>query len=274
MTEPIRKEFDRIKASPALKENTRAFLQARRGRRRPARAVGWAAAAICAIFLMAVGVFRFLSAPVSYVSIDVNPSLELSLNRMDRIVSAAAYNNDGAKLLQEIPLEGKTYTEAIGLLLSSEAMRPYLSGASGLTFTVAAADKGKEADLLKGVESSAGYRENGALICRADVDVLDEAHGHGLSFGKYAAYLTLSQYDEDCTPEDCRDMTMAELHQRIHACQREHAGGGLHHGESTAPSKAAPSPSAGTSSAGSNPSPTPQGGGSRHRHGAGHHGMS
>lgn len=47
-------------------------------------------------FLMAgAGGYTVYSRPVSYISIDVNPSIELAVNRFDRVVSAKATTQTG-----------------------------------------------------------------------------------------------------------------------------------------------------------------------------------
>lgn len=223
LTDRIRDAFDRVEASPELKENTLRFLRERRKGVRPRGTVLRAALACAFLLLLTAGVWAhwLLHIPVSYVSIDVNPSVELALNRLDRIVSAQAYNDDGELVLKGLSLEGKPYTEAIDLLLDSEAMKPYLTDSSALTFTVAAGGEEKEAALLSGIENSHGCRRYGGEGWGADLSSLEEAHRCGLSFGKYAAYLALSQYDETVTPEDCHHMTMSEIRGEIqrHQCK-------------------------------------------------------
>lgn len=48
---------------------------------------------------------------------------------------------------------------------------------------------------------------------------------HEMSFGKYRAYLELSEYDQNVTVEDCHGMTMGEIQNRINRCRQNHAGG-------------------------------------------------
>lgn len=48
---------------------------------------------------------------------------------------------------------------------------------------------------------------------------MNEAHQHEMSFGKYRAFLELSQYDADITVEDCHRMSMGEIQNRIKSCQ-------------------------------------------------------
>lgn len=51
--------------------------------------------------------------PYNYVSLDVNPSIEFSVNRFDRVLSAKAVNRDGAEILNGLGLNNKTIDQAV-----------------------------------------------------------------------------------------------------------------------------------------------------------------
>lgn len=250
----IRDAFQYIEAGQDLKSSTLAFLknarQADAGRlelqetpsrmtprRRPRRllpcvprsALKLALGAICALFVLLVGTggYTMLYVPVSYVSIDVNPSIELSLNRLDRVICATAYNEDGASILDDISVGGKYYTDAIDLLMDSPAMLNYLTEDAAPTFTVAASSSKAEQMLLLGVQGTRGCSGHGGTSYITDIHTIEDAHAYGLSLGKYAAYRILSQYDASVTTQDCQHMSMSEIHNRI--AEHEH-NGQEHHG--------------------------------------------
>ncbi len=228
----VRTALERVRATEEMKKNALDYLTAQRRRRRGRRLVP--AAAACALALLAAGAvgWQVIRTPVAYVSVDVNPSVELALNRLNRVVSATAYNADARGVLEEVELEGKSYTQAMDALLTSDAMAPYLTGPYALTVTVAAGTPGEEEALLAGLHGCESYRSYGGQSWSADLSTLSEAHECGMSFGKYAAARLLQSYDSSVTDDDCHDMTMAQLQERIHTC--EHGGGGGyeqgHHG--------------------------------------------
>lgn len=234
MTNRIQSAFDRIEASEELKSSTMRFLRTEREKRRfrMARpAWGMAFAAVCAVFVLTLGIGGYgytVRKPVSYISIDVNPSVELALNRYDRVVSASAYNAEGESILESVNVKGQLFTDAIDTIVDSPAMQPYLAGRPALTFTVAANDSGKQAALLTDIENCPGSQKHHGRSYAADISSLSEAHESGLSLGKYAAYLSLSQYDGTVTTQDCRDMSMDEIHQQINMHERDgqHNGNG------------------------------------------------
>ena len=221
--------FDKIEASDELKRVTLGFLQAERQKRaghkiRPA--VFRTMAAVCAMLILAIiiGGYSMIQTPVSFVSIDVNPSVELALNRFDRVVSAKGYNEDGESVLDGVSVKWKKYTEAIDLIIDSANMSAYLTSEAELVFTVAAGSSDKNNELRTGINSCSGCMKHGGQSLGADMESVSKAHENGVSLGKYSAYLRLSQYDETVTVDDCRSMSMAEIHDQIK--EHEHKGKG------------------------------------------------
>ena len=50
---------------------------------------------------------------VAVVTMDINPSVSLSLNKMGRVIKAEGINDDGKKLLEDNKLKGKSLENAI-----------------------------------------------------------------------------------------------------------------------------------------------------------------
>ncbi len=65
------------------------------------------ASAAALILTCGVGAWAY-SAPYSYVSLDVNPSIEYTLNRFERVIDVKAVNDDGQVILDEINIDGLT----------------------------------------------------------------------------------------------------------------------------------------------------------------------
>lgn len=71
-----------------------------------------AASAAATILIVGAGVYAYAT-PYSYVSLDVNPSIEYEVNRFDRVIDVTAVNDDGAEIINNLDLENKTIDEAI-----------------------------------------------------------------------------------------------------------------------------------------------------------------
>ncbi len=229
----IRDAFDAIHAEDALKERTleavrvqaagekngekdgeKRGLLARHGARRQARVVTLrrrlAVAACLVVMLLAAGGWAWLT-PTATISVDVNPSVELGINRFDRVVSARGVNDDGRALLSEVDVWGATYDEAVDRLLASSNVSTLLAeGGQAEVTVVDQGDSDQCARLLAGVEACASEHEN--THCHgADEDDVSAARDVGLSYGKYRLLLEIQELDPSVTADDVRDLSMREM---------------------------------------------------------------
>lgn len=218
MDERIRDAFEPIHAEEELKESTRAFLdRARSRRRRPAR---YLAAAMACLMLLLVGIggYQFYFTPTSVLSIDINPSLELGVNRFDKVVTIQSYNEDGQTLADTLDLKYLDYQDALAQLLASPDISDRLAQGALLSITVAGENETQCGRLLAGAEACTAGQEN--VQCRhGDQEELEEAHHAGLSLGKYEAFLELQALDPTITAQDVQDLTMREIRDWIAALE-------------------------------------------------------
>ena len=104
MNDKFKEIFGQIRAEEELKNRTRLFLAgktrgyARAGaeKRRPVYAVYAAACLLC----MLLGGRWLYFTPIAEISIDINPSIELRVNRFDQVISVDGLNGDGQALAQ------------------------------------------------------------------------------------------------------------------------------------------------------------------------------
>ena len=93
--EKIKAAFDQIRAEDALKSSTKAYLSEhvyKKSRGPSVHFRRFAAAAACSLLVFLAGGSYLFFTPTAFISVDVNPSLELGINRFDRIVSVIGYN--------------------------------------------------------------------------------------------------------------------------------------------------------------------------------------
>ena len=266
MEDKLRAAFDSVRAEEALKADTLAFL-ARAGEEAPARRRSAsrlrrtvAAAAACLVLLLGAGGYYALLVPVSAISVDVNPSLELSLNRLDRVISVKGFNPEGEALADSLDVAFRPYTQALEEILSSETVSAYLAEDNAVSITVACDNPDKSAQLLSAAQACA--QGCGRVYCHESGSAeLEDAHHAGMSVGKYRAFLELRALDPSVTAEEVQAMSMREIRDRIAALS---GGSGTPSGQETQP----PSESAGQQAG--QGSGWGQGG---HGHGSGgHHG--
>lgn len=221
----IRESMGGIRAAEELKSHTLQYLEQQRHRRvNLRRAPQYVLAAICLLFLLGVGGYIGYNKPVSYISMDVNPSIELAINRYGKVISAEAYNRDGQNILQHLSLKNRPYVQAIRALLEDEISGGFLTENATLVFTIISDSPDA---IREGLDTIGSAYSCQILTYISDRECMQEAHQHDMSFGKYRACLELTEYDQNLTIEDCHGMSMGEIEKRIEGC-RQH-GGTEHH---------------------------------------------
>lgn len=227
MNEKIKNAFDSVHAAEELKGRTRDFLfQKTDGyQKKPARMYRrFALAAACLLFAVLCGGGYLYFTPVASISVDVNPSIELGINRFDRVVSVEGYNEDGRALAGSLHVWLLPYEEALDQILSGESMARYMTPEHFVSITVVGESEEKSGEMLEHVNSCAGYHEN--VHCSAgSAEEVSAAHEAGLSFGKYQAFLELQALDPTVTPQDVQGLTMRQIRDRIAALSGGEAAG-------------------------------------------------
>ena len=109
------------------------------------------AASAAAFVVLGTGAWAYAT-PYSYVSVDVNPSIEYTVNRFDRVLSVKAVNDDGEEILQQIALEdleNQTIDAAILKTVEQFTAAGYFKeGSEGSIVITAASEDAKKADAL------------------------------------------------------------------------------------------------------------------------------
>ena len=218
MNDAVKEAFGQIQAEQALKEDTLSYLyEQTNGYRCPRASVPsrpLLSLAACFLVVVCLGLWRAWFTPVSVISIDINPSLELELNRFDRVISVEGYNEDGQILADSLSVRFLNYQDALEEILSSETVSDCLARQELLSIAVVDDDTQRQEVLLAGVQAcAAGHGQ--AHCYAADGAALEDAHHAGLSYGKYQAYLELLALDPEITPQQVQTMTMREIRQLI-----------------------------------------------------------
>lgn len=81
-------------------------------RRHHSRLITGAASFVAAAAICTTGAFAYYT-PTDYVSLDVNPSIEYSINMFDRILDVKAVNDNGEEILSSLYLDNMTIEDAV-----------------------------------------------------------------------------------------------------------------------------------------------------------------
>lgn len=181
-------------------------------------------AACCALIMLSVGGYRFYMLPQVLISIDVNPSIELSLNRLDRVVETKALNPEAEAILAQATIKHQRYDQALTALLAAEEMAGYLQDDSEVVLTVYADDAIKQAAVFSGArqctnEALAHHYTIGVEAHQVDGTLVQEAHGCGVTAGKYLYLQQLQEADPAVDITEYTHHSINELKGEIESCR-------------------------------------------------------
>lgn len=226
--------FDSIQADESLKAETQhavfqAMRNGRSAKRRSRRLLPVLALAACCLLALGVGGHQLYFTPTTVLSIDINPSMEMDINRFGRVISLNGYNDDGVALAAELNVENKSYNDAVDALMANDTINDCLDRGEELSIAVVQTDGGKTSQsdaVLEYVSScTAGHANAHCYALESDDSQMADAHDAGLSCGKYHAYQELLAYDPSITPEEVQQMTMREIRELLAQYQGENVSG-------------------------------------------------
>ncbi len=176
------------------------------------------ASMILMLFVFSLGIFAAYTSPVAYVSVDINPSIELSLNVFNKVIEAFSYNKDGTAILDSLSLKGKTVDDAINTTVNSAIEKGYiLSDGSTVILITSETKKLKLSNTIDklardGATSALNSMKKTAVIQseHMNVQLRSEAANYNLSPAKYNLIRTNID-DSSESFEELRTMSMKEI---------------------------------------------------------------
>ncbi len=226
--------FDQIKADEELKVKTKAYIRDRidseidkkagapcleRARVHTMKKLSLAALPVAACAILAIGGYAFYNTPVNYISLDINPSVELGLNKFDKVVKAEGINKDGEILLKENNIKNMSAEEAIEKLALGAKEKGYIQADGSTVIAVTAlSEQDEEAVLLSNqmgeiLRSMIQLGDLNAVVYTdsSNLQVRAEARELGLSPGKYKMILLLQSLDSGIDMEQYRNARIKDI---------------------------------------------------------------
>lgn len=228
MKNKINEAFRNIRAEEQLKQNTLKCIykeaDKRRGiyRRKTALA---ACASLFLVFFMGLLSYNLYFTESAYIDIDVNPSIELTVNRLDRVIGVYAYNEDGKEILRTLELKHKKYSEAVSAIISEMEQEGYLvnNGLVSATLRTDWNEGTRLTSLERTVTKSLKEHHNSSEheIYTVDDDIKKQAEEENVSPAKYLAIAELQKIVPDATVEGCKDHSISDIREEIHNHESE-----------------------------------------------------
>ena len=182
-------------------------------------------ATLAAALILAVGLFTFsryraYATVDSLIGLDVNPSVELGINKMERVVYASALNADGEAIIGGMDLRGTDLDVAVNALIGSMLTNGYITDlANSVLVSVANDDPAAAAELQQRVsaeiESLLSVTSSGGAVLSQTVtsggSLEDIASQYGISQGKAALIEEILASSVTYTSQELAAMSINEL---------------------------------------------------------------
>ena len=181
-------------------------------------------AAIAAVLVLIIaGVFavKNLGAPsdtlAAVVSLDVNPSIELNVDKDEKIISAKGLNDDGRRVLGDMELEGSSLEVAVNAVIGSMLKNGYLDDMANSILVSVSGVNGYDADKLRSTLADDVNRqlENCSVLSQdvsnADSDTVKLADKYGITVGKAALIRQIVAADSRHSFEELAPLSINEL---------------------------------------------------------------
>lgn len=184
-----------------------------------------AAAVFIAVFLL-LGSFNFNDA-YCFISIDINPGFEFSLDSGYRIIEAKAINNDAKILLDSIETDKKLMEDVFLDLIKKSIDFGFINPEKNDVVLVSAAlnekdsgakrneDEEKISEFINSMNDLMdGFNEEFNIslkTLKVTAREREEALDNNISMGKYSLYLKIKEMKRDIKIEDVEKMSVSEL---------------------------------------------------------------
>lgn len=179
------------------------------------------AAAVLLMFLLP-GYHLFSKQAIAYVALDINPSIELAVDKNTNIIKAQGLNEDGVKIISQAQVTGMNLYQGLPLIVQQAIKDGYLAKEqenvvlSTITLvknqpTTAPISKHKvEVAINEPMQRAQNISAN-VIMEQSDMEKRGNAQKMGLSTGKYILYQTAQQQGCKVTIEDAKNQSVQQL---------------------------------------------------------------
>jgi hypothetical protein len=184
---------------------------------RSRRLTAAAAVLVIAVILPVAAATVFINTAVyAYVTLDINPSTEFSINGREKIIKAKPLNEEGALVLEGADLRGKEIEYGIEYFIAKSCELGYATpGKEGAVIATTVMEKEQNTELEKKisetlektVEQNKLTVETGVLA--ATKEIKEEAEKAGVSAGKFLIALQAKEEQLEVDMEDVKKSSIS-----------------------------------------------------------------
>ncbi|KUO58415.1 MAG: hypothetical protein APF84_01600 [Gracilibacter sp. BRH_c7a] len=182
-------------------------------------------AAAILIFFMVFGVLKpFATPPVfASVTLDMTPSVQLTIGKSNLVIQSQAQNPEGEKLLKELDLEGLDVYQAVNLMTSKAAeMNFFDSKSKNLALATiiplreapneTSIDKNKIMQVIHDEMYERKY-DGYVVVNQASKEIIQQAEESGLPLNRYMLMQKYGEQGIEISPETLKDYSPSQIMQ-------------------------------------------------------------
>lgn len=240
-------EFDHLHADEETKAKTLAYVMKKQKKSPYRKSLFAFAITACLLFLFLFTSFHVYQeektnplpaqTSISYVSVDINPSMEWAVNEEEIIVDVISYNEDVENLSFVSSLKGKTLIEGMNMMIQDEIFQEYMKDGF-LEVGIYSEQKQQENQLQQQIN---GFLEKHLSSTKyhcscPNKDTFERSRKQQMSFGKYGVIQEIQTYTNKYSEEELEEKSMRELHDILSSYDHRFQKG-MHHGKQNGQNK-------------------------------------
>jgi hypothetical protein len=161
---------------------------------------------------------------LTFVTIDINPSVELSVNNSDKVIDVVPLNEDADIIISDLDLVGSTIEEASEQIVDAATETGYINELSDENTILVSSysdneDKRKviQEKIISNLNKKLDAKKTAALVVVQGMsDALKaEAVQYDVSNGKMLLIEKATELSDDLNKEELVDLSIKEIHQKI-----------------------------------------------------------
>lgn len=196
--------------------------------RRPRRSVTYAAVACLMILLSGVPLWNLLfTSAYAAVSIDINPSFELEVDKRYQVMDLHPLNEEAKALAPSIEWRNRELTAVASEIIQDARQEGFLKQNRDVLIVPVGLDDAKASrEVLHKIEQQASElaKQGGEgvtiTLMESTKEARKQAQKEGMSVGKYALYDSVRQMDNSLSPDKLKDLSISEISSAIGGMER------------------------------------------------------
>ena len=122
--------------------------------------------------------YMYMTQPSFRMTMDVNPSIEVVTNRLERVIEVNAKNDDAAKMLEGYVIKDDSLEGTVGDLVDRMIFEGFIDGGQDNMVMISVSDEDADAEIVgkinRAIQAYLENRKIEATILSTSLDIVDE----------------------------------------------------------------------------------------------------